>query len=75
MEHGADRGHQQSRRALAHGEKVVEYEFASPAWTTMVAESKFKAWPSYGKASRGHIVLQDHGDHVEFRNIKIKPGV
>ncbi len=55
-----------------NGEKVVEYDFGSPEWTTLVAESKFKAWPSYGKASRGHIVLQDHGDRVEFRNIKIK---
>jgi hypothetical protein len=55
-----------------NGTKVVEYEFGSPAWTTMVAESKFKVWPMYGKAPRGHIVLQDHGDLVEFRNIRIK---
>ena len=55
-----------------NGTKVVEYEFGSPAWTKLVAESKFKAWPTYGKASRGHIVLQDHGDVVEFRNIRIK---
>ena len=55
-----------------NGTKVVEYEFGSPAWTKMVAESKFKAWPIYGKAARGHIVLQDHGDLVEFRNIRIK---
>jgi len=44
----------------------------SPEWTALVADSKFKAWPIYGKASRGHIVLQDHGDLVEFRNIRIK---
>jgi hypothetical protein len=55
-----------------NGTKVVEYEFGSPEWTKMVAESKFKAWPIYGKAARGHIVLQDHGDLVEFRNIRIK---
>jgi hypothetical protein len=55
-----------------NGTKVVEYEFGSPEWTTMVAESKFKVWPLYGKAARGHIVLQDHGDLVEFRNIRIK---
>lgn len=54
-----------------NGEKVVEYEFGSPAWTRLVADSKFNAWPMYGKAPRGHIVLQDHGDHVEFRNIRI----
>ncbi len=55
-----------------NGTKVVEYEFGSPEWTRMVAESKFKAWPIYGKATRGHIVLQDHGDLVEFRNIRVK---
>lgn len=55
-----------------NGTKVVEYEFGSPAWTTLVAENKFKAWPIYGKAARGHIVLQDHGDLVAFRNIRIK---
>ncbi len=55
-----------------NGTKVVEYEFGSPAWTKLVAESKFKAWPIYGKAARGHIVLQDHGNVVEFRNIRIK---
>jgi hypothetical protein len=55
-----------------NGTKVVEYEFGSPEWTKLVAESKFKAWPIYGKAARGHIVLQDHGNVVEFRNIRIK---
>ncbi len=55
-----------------NGTKVVEYELGSAAWTKMVAESKFKAWPIYGKADRGHIVLQDHGDLVEFRNIRVK---
>ena len=55
-----------------NGTKVVEYVLGSPEWTALVADSKFKAWPIYGKASRGHIVLQDHGDLVEFRNIRIK---
>lgn len=55
-----------------NGTKVVEYELGSPEWQKLVAASKFNAWPMYGKASRGYIVLQDHGDHVEFRNIKIK---
>ena len=55
-----------------NGTKVVEYEFGSPEWTRLVSENKFKAWPIYGKAARGHIVLQDHGDVVEFRNIRIK---
>jgi hypothetical protein len=55
-----------------NGTKVVTYEFGSPEWTRLVEESKFKAWPIYGKAQRGHLVLQDHGDQVEFRNIKIR---
>jgi hypothetical protein len=55
-----------------NGTKVVDYEFGSPEWTKLVAENKFKAWPIYGKAARGHIVLQDHGNVVEFRNIRIK---
>lgn len=55
-----------------NGEKVVTYEFNSPDWQQRVAASKFKAWPMYGKASRGYIVLQDHGNRVEFRNVKIK---
>jgi hypothetical protein len=55
-----------------NGTKVVEYEFGSPEWTALVAKSKFKVWPMYGKAKKGHIVLQDHGDLVEFRNIRVK---
>jgi len=55
-----------------NGQKVVEYEFGSPDWTAKVAASKFSQWPGYGKATRGHIGLQDHGDRVWFRNIRIK---
>ncbi len=55
-----------------NGEKVVSYELHSDDWKQRVAASKFAEWPMYGKATRGHIVLQDHGDLVEFRNIKIK---
>jgi hypothetical protein len=55
-----------------NGEKLVEYELWSQAWKDKVAASKFKAWPEYGMAKSGHIALQDHGDDVAFRNIKIK---
>jgi hypothetical protein len=55
-----------------NGEKVVAYELQSDDWKKRVAASKFAEWPMYGKATRGHLVLQDHGDLVEFRNIKIK---
>jgi 3-keto-disaccharide hydrolase len=55
-----------------NGVKVVDYELGSPDWEKLVAGSKFKAWPGYGRAKRGHIALQDHGDWVAYRNIKIK---
>ncbi len=51
---------------------VVTYELWSPEWEALVAESKFAEWPEYGRATRGHIGVQDHGDPVWFRNIKIR---
>ncbi|HEV3484076.1 MAG TPA: DUF1080 domain-containing protein, partial [Vicinamibacterales bacterium] len=53
--------------------KIVEYEIGSPEWERRVAESQFRNWPAYGKARQGHIGLQDHGDRVAFRNIKLRP--
>ena len=55
-----------------NGEKYVEYEIGSDDWNQKVAASKFKNWAEFGKADAGHICLQDHGDLVCFRNIKIK---
>ena len=55
-----------------NGEKVVEYELGSQAWEDSLAQSKFAEHPLYGRAGKGHIALQDHGDKVWFRNIKIK---
>jgi hypothetical protein len=55
-----------------NGVKVVEYELWSPDWDTRVQASKFGKIPSYGRAKRGHIAIQDHGDPVWYRNIKIK---
>ena len=55
-----------------NGRKVVEYELGSADWKQRVANSKFKAWPEYGKAAEGYIGLQDHGDGVAFRNIKLR---
>jgi len=55
-----------------NGTKVVEYELRSAEWEELVANSKFGEWPEYGRASRGHIGLQDHGDRVWYRNIKVR---
>ena len=55
-----------------NGDKVVEYELGSADWLRRVANSKFSQWPAYGRASRGHIGIQDHGDRVSFRNLKVR---
>lgn len=55
-----------------NGTKVVTFSMHTPEWEAMVQGSKFKAMPAFGKARKGHLVLQDHGDKVWFRNIKIR---
>lgn len=55
-----------------NGTKMVEYELGSPDWETRRQASKFATWAGYGRASRGYIALQDHGDRVYFRNIRIR---
>jgi hypothetical protein len=55
-----------------NGNKVVSYELYSDDWTARVADSKWVNHPEYGKRLEGHIALQDHGDRVWFRNIRIK---
>ena len=55
-----------------NGVKVVEYELGSPDWLARVAKSKFKQWPAYGTRRTGHIALQDHGDPVWYRNLRIR---
>ena len=58
-----------------NGTKIVEFPLKGEAWDTMVANSKFKdrcAFRNFGKYETGKIGLQDHGDLVSFRNIKIR---
>ena len=55
-----------------NGREVVAYELGSADWKAKVDASKFKQWPGYGRAPEGHIALQDHGDRVAYRNIRIR---
>jgi hypothetical protein len=53
-------------------EKIIEYDLWTDDWKNRVQESKWKDYPFYGLARKGHISLQDHGSIIKFRNIKIK---
>ena len=55
-----------------NGVRVVSYRLHSTSWNELVAGSKFKDMPDYGTRDSGHIALQDHGDVVSYRNIRIR---
>lgn len=55
-----------------NGETVVTTSYGDEAWKKMVAGSKFKGMPDFGTQMAGKICLQDHGDHVWYRNIMIR---
>ncbi|WP_020207623.1 family 16 glycoside hydrolase [Gilvimarinus chinensis] len=56
-----------------NGYKLVQADTTSPEWQQLIGNSKFADWPEFANNNEGHIVLQDHGDKVWFRNIKLKP--
>jgi len=56
-----------------NGRLVVSYDLDSADWKQRVAASKFAAMPGFAVSRRGRIALQDHGDTVRFRNLRIRP--
>ena len=55
-----------------NGAKIVEFELGTPRMDSLLAASKYRDIPGFAERRRGHIVLQDHGDQVYFRDIKIR---
>lgn len=60
-------------QAWQNGVMTVDIQLRSERWDSLVATSKFAEWPGFGELSSGHIGLQDHGDVVAFKNLKIRP--
>ena len=54
-----------------NGKKVISYERGTPEFRAIVAKSKYSKIPGFGEWPDGHILLQDHGNTVSFRNVKI----
>ena len=52
--------------------RTVEYERGTQQWRALVDHSKYTMWPNFGEAKKGHILLQDHGNNVSFRSIRIR---
>ncbi len=55
-----------------NGIQVVEYNRFSPLFASLVARSKYADWEGFGAWESGHLLLQDHGDEVHFRSIKVR---
>lgn len=56
-----------------NGTKLLEAEMGSDQWNQRVSETKFADYPHFAEAEAGYIALQDHGDPVWFRDIKLRP--
>jgi len=52
--------------------KTIEYTKGSPEFKARIAESKYKDFSFFGNDHKGHILLQDHGDEVSFKNIRVR---
>ena len=55
-----------------NGVKTADFDLESTDFINLIADAKFKKWPHFARYRKGHIGLQDHGDEVYFRNIKLK---
>jgi hypothetical protein len=64
-----DRGHVQH---WLNDTKTADYVMWTDEWTKLVSTGKWKDYPGYGRARKGRIGLQDHGNQVWFRNIKVR---
>ncbi|HET8855122.1 MAG TPA: DUF1080 domain-containing protein [Salinimicrobium sp.] len=55
-----------------NGIQINQFPVHGPQWEKLIENSKFNDWKHFGKFTSGHIALQDHGNKVSFRNIRIK---
>ena len=57
---------------LINGVRYYRFQKGSPDWLQRVKKSKFSAYPTFGTAPKGHLCLQDHGDRVAYRNLRVR---